>query len=95
MNPYKVHRVVEYIRMQTEFPFDVLDVDEDMEQVLAYFGMHPELDDEERREIHGELREMASEAELAEIARLVTEAELLSSSFCFFPGQTVARELHV
>lgn len=81
MDRYKVHRIVEYIRMQTEFPFDVMDVDEDVEQVLAYFGLHPALEDEERQEIQRELGEIAGEAQLAEIARLVTEAELLSSPF--------------
>ena len=75
MNRYKLNYIVEYIRHQSEFPFDVIDVDDGVEHVLAYFGLHPELDDAERDELHGELVEMASEAELAEVARLVHDAQ--------------------
>ena len=67
MNRYKLHRIIEYIRMQEEFPFDVLDVEEDIEAVIAYFGLHPELDDEERAEILRDLYPIANEAELAEM----------------------------
>jgi hypothetical protein len=74
MNRHKLNYTVEYIRTQAEFPFDVLDVEEDLNAVLAYFGLHPELDDEERQELCRDLFPLASEAELSEIARLVDEA---------------------
>lgn len=70
MNRYKLHRIVEYIRTQHEFPFDVIDVIEDIEAVLSYFGLHPEIDDQERMELLHDLYPIASEAELAEIAQL-------------------------
>ena len=75
MNRRKLNQTVEYIRTQAEFPFDVLDVEEDIEAVLAYFGLHPELDDEERSELLSDLYPIASAAELAEMFRLVDEEE--------------------
>lgn len=75
MNTYKLHCIIEYIKTQPEFPFDVLDVEDGVETVLAYFGLHPELDDEERGELRRELEEMAARSELAEIAATVTLLE--------------------
>ena len=71
MNRYKLHMVVEYIRTQPEFPFDVYDVEDDVQQVLAYFGLHPQLDDEERNELKRDLLELALASQLAEIERTV------------------------
>lgn len=71
MNKTKVNRILEYIGIQKEFPFDVFDV-EDEESVLGYYGIHPELDDEERGEIRAGLLEMAGTAQTAEIARIMT-----------------------
>lgn len=74
MNRHKLNYAVEYIKTQATFPFDVLDVEEDVSVVLAYFGLYPELDDEERQELRRDLLPLASAAELAEMARLVEEA---------------------
>lgn len=71
MNKTKVHRILEYISSQSEFPFDVFDA-EDHESVLGYFGIHSELDDQERNEIRAGLLEMAGVAQTAEIARIMT-----------------------
>ena len=70
MSRYKLYRIVEYIRTQHEFPFDVIDVVEDIEAVLSYFGLHPEIDAQERMELLHDLYPIASEAELAEIAEM-------------------------
>ena len=75
MNKNKLNYVVEYIKTQPEFPFDVLDVEDGVETILAYFGFHPELDDDERGELKRELAEMAIGDELAEIAATVTLME--------------------
>ncbi len=75
MNRYKLNYILEYIKQQSEFPFDVLDVNDGVEPILAYYGLHPELDDDEKDEIRAELVGIASECELAEIARLVDRAE--------------------
>ena len=74
MNRHKLHRIVEYIRKQSDFPFDTFDVGENVEVVTTYFGLHPELDDTERSELQRELGWLASEAQLAEVAR---QADLL------------------
>ncbi|MDF7822838.1 hypothetical protein P4B35_02335 [Pontiellaceae bacterium B12227] len=71
MNKTKVNRILEYIGIQSEFPFDVFDA-EDEESVLGYYGIHPVLDDKERSEVRAGLLEMAGTAQTAEIARLMT-----------------------
>jgi len=75
MNKNRMHCVIEYIKTQPEFPFDVLDVEDGVETVLAYFGLHPELDDEERGELKREFIEMAARSEMGEIAATVTLLE--------------------
>jgi len=70
MNRHKLNRFVEYICNHVEFPFDVIDVVEDIEAVVSYFRQHPELDDEERSALLHDFYPIASEAELREIAQL-------------------------
>ena len=79
MNRYKIHRAVEYIKTQAEFPFDGIDVEDSLDEVLAYFGLHPQLDDEERELLQEELLPLAVQDEEAEVCRMVelaTAAEL-------------------
>ena len=71
MDRYIVHNMVEYIKMQTEFPFDVIDVEESLDDVLGYFGLHPQLDEQERHEVRRDLLQLALSAELAEMQRIV------------------------
>jgi len=73
MNKYQMHCIVEYIRMQDEFPFDVLAVDESPEEILAYFGFFAQLTDAEREELRGELTKLAEESEWSEVAYLVEQ----------------------
>ena len=75
MNRYRLNGIVEYIRMQDEFPFDVLDVEENLDEVLGYFGLYPKLDEAERAELRTALESMAAEAEWIEIARLVSQEQ--------------------
>ena len=74
MNPFEMHRMVEFIRAQTEFPFDVLDVEESLEHVLGFFGFHPELDGDSQRVLRRDLVPIALAAELGEVARLSEDA---------------------
>jgi len=75
MDRYRLNGIVEYIRMQDEFPFDVLDVEESMDEVLGYFGFYPRLDETERAELSSALGSMAAEAQWTEIARLVNQEQ--------------------
>ena len=75
MNRYGLNGVVEYIRMQDEFPFDVLDVEDSMDDILEYFGLYPGLNEDERAELRTALESMAAEVEWAEIAWLVSQEE--------------------
>jgi hypothetical protein len=73
MNPYKCHQIVEYIRMQSEFPFDGLDVEEDVDRVIGYYGFHPKLSDVTRRILIAELLPLGIGRELGEVSRLVED----------------------
>ena len=71
MDKMKLHNTVEYIRSRDEFPFDAEDVNEDIAQVLSFFGIDEEFVPEEFRVLRRELMNLALEAEWAEIERLV------------------------
>ena len=77
MDRYKIHKAVEYIRTQPEFPFDGVDVEESLDEVLAYFGLHPQLDDGERQVMREELLPLAWSAQEAEISLLAEETRLV------------------
>ena len=74
MNRYSMNRMIEYIRAQDEFPFDVLDVEEELDAVLAYFGFFPALNEAEREEVTKALSEFGGAAEWSEIARWVNQS---------------------
>ena len=69
MDRYNTHNMVEYIKTQPEFPFDTIDVEEALDNVLGYFGLHPKLDKQERHEITRDLLKLALSGELAEMQR--------------------------
>ena len=71
MDQQIIHKTVEYINQQPEFPFDVIDVEESVDDVLTFFGLHPDLSAEERIQVRNELVKRARSAELAEVSRLV------------------------
>ena len=71
MDKYVVHNMAEYIKTQPEFPFDAIDVEESLEEVLGYFGFHPQLECGERELLRKDLLQVALSAELAEMQRVV------------------------
>ena len=75
MNKQKMNCIVEYIGTQAEFPFDVLDVQENLDAVLGYFGFHVGLTEEERVQLQQDLAVIAEASEVAEMARLVGQEE--------------------
>ena len=85
MDRYNIHKMVEYIRTQPEFPFDGIDVEESLEEVLAYFGLHPQLDEDERRQLRQELLPMALEDEFAEVSLLAEQG--MSSGLVLVRGE--------
>ena len=74
MNAFKLHWMVERVKAQHEFPFDVEDVEENLAEVLGYFGVCEEVDAEEVCVLKHELVKLALEAEEAEVVRLTAEA---------------------
>ena len=75
MNKNRMNSMVEYIRMQDEFPFDVLDVEENLDAVLGYFGFFAKLAEEDAVEIRTALGDIAGAAEWAEMTRLVGQED--------------------
>lgn len=73
MNKQKLNYLIGYVRAQPEFPFDVFDVDENIEAILAHYRLSPCMDDDERHVLRSEFLTLASNAQLAESAR-TTEA---------------------
>ena len=71
MDQYVIHNMVEYIDSRDEFPFDCIDVEESVEDVLEFFGLHPELSQKERDDVKRQLLQKALAGELAEMSRLV------------------------
>ena len=71
MDRFKMHNMMEHIKTQPEFPFDALDVEESLDNVLSYFGLHPQLDEQERHEITRDLLKLALSGELAEMLAVV------------------------
>lgn len=82
MNRYVVHNMVEYIKTQAEFPFDAMDVEESLEEVLGYFGFHPQLDEPAREQLREDLLPLALGTELGEMQHLAESANA-AETFCF------------
>lgn len=65
----KVFRIVEYIKGQ-EFPFDTHDEPEEM---LGYFGVDDDLNEQEREALVKELERLAEQAQTREISRVILD----------------------
>ena len=71
LNLYIVKNIVEYIGSQGVMPFDVIDIEESLDEVLAYYDLHPEFEHLQFMELRKELVKVALKAELAEMARII------------------------
>jgi hypothetical protein len=65
------HAVVEYIRCQYYFPFDLVDLEDDLDGILHYYGIFLRLSSYERELVREGLRCLAEGFEFAEVERLV------------------------
>lgn len=74
---FRVHCIVEYIRQFRDFPFDVLDVSENLDGILFFYGFGVELGRYERWLLRRELCKLAEACEFAEAGRLVFREEVL------------------
>jgi len=70
MSSYKIHRIVEYIKLQPDFPFCEEDVVENIDIVLHYFGIYKVLDEQEESLLISELQKLAIEDEFREIEQM-------------------------
>jgi hypothetical protein len=68
MNQFELHRMVEFIRMQSEFPFDARDIEEALDDVIRFYGFLPPRDAVSRGQLVKDLLPVALSAELGEIA---------------------------
>lgn len=75
MNKQELHHLIEYVRHQSEFPFDVSEVEEQLEVVLSHFGIDSELDTSERMEVIRCLRPRGLAFEVAEASRYRQQRE--------------------
>ena len=72
MNRFKVHFVVERIKLAGEFPFNIEDVESDLEAILAFFGIDAAFLPAELVLLRGELHKLALAEEFEEAAQLAT-----------------------
>lgn len=66
---YKLHKAIEYIKHQQDFPFDATDVEERLEEVLDHFCVKEFFSSEEEAILIKDLLPLGIAAELAEIIR--------------------------
>ena len=71
MNRLKIDKVVAYIRSQAEFPFDLLDVQDEFSKVLGYYSLHGHLNWKEQDVLQDELLKFAEIAQTVEMTRMV------------------------
>ncbi|MBU0628277.1 MAG: hypothetical protein KKC75_03750 [Nanoarchaeota archaeon] len=74
INRYKVYRIVEYVK-QSGFVYEVDELKEDIEGILANYGII-DLCDEEYDLLRAELLPLAEQFEFSEVLHLVAEHEL-------------------
>ncbi len=73
MKSQKVHKIVEYIRLQAEFPFDSDEVMEELDKVLKFFKVYEELTEEEKKLLEKDLSRLAVEEEFREAEHIAEE----------------------
>lgn len=66
----EMHRAIEYIKQDPEFPFDTHD---DPEEVLEHYGISLDLDEEERQLLIKEIRKIMAAAQNREVAQLALQ----------------------
>lgn len=71
-NP-KVHAVIEYIKFQNDFCFDVLDVLESPQNILNHYSIFLTFTEKEMKLIQQELKKLAEEFQTNEMVRLYEE----------------------
>lgn len=75
MNPFKVHQMVEYIRV-AGFEADIQDLEEQtLQEILAEYGFCKRLTSEEQVLMMEALMNMAKANQIREVARLVHQEE--------------------
>ncbi len=70
MNRLKLHGIVEQIRAQPGFAFDVEDVEENLNEVLDFFGVGGVFSADETDILRQEMMDLALGAEFAEAVRM-------------------------
>ncbi len=69
---FLVHSIIECIR-QYDFCFEVVELQESVEEILAYFGIHVSLSMDERRLVIDELAGLAEDFEVSEAVRWASQ----------------------
>ena len=62
-----VHQIVEYVRMDSDFPFDIHD---DIDEILRYYRIPVGFDPDEMRLLEMEILKLVEQAQNHEMARV-------------------------
>ncbi len=76
MRKLKLFRTIEYLKTKDLF-YDVEDVDDDIEGVLAYYGISENFTDSELYVIREELKDIIEQQEFIEAAHSAMYAEVI------------------
>jgi len=70
MNKIKLNKIVSYIESQNEFPFDLLDVQDEFSKVLGYYSLQGHLNWNEQDVLQEELVKLAEAVQTKEMVRM-------------------------
>ena len=72
LNPYQINKLVEYIKNNSEgMVFDVIELTENLDDVLNYYGFFLDIDDEDKEIIAKELLPLAHNFQTREVEKMV------------------------
>ena len=69
-NNYHIHQIIEYLLAQLEFPFDSIDVEESLDEVLTHFGIDETFTADETAEIQRHILPRGISFQIREMQRL-------------------------
>ncbi|WP_309400023.1 hypothetical protein [Cerasicoccus maritimus] len=70
MTNYHIHQIIEYLLSQVEFPFDSIDVEESLDDVLVHFGIDETFTAVEEAEIRRYILPRGINFQISEMQRL-------------------------
>ncbi len=78
MRNYHIHGIIEFLLGQVEFPFDSIDVEESLDDVLIHYGIDETFTADEEAEIRRYLLPRGIGFQIAEMQRLRRQRQVVA-----------------